>query len=77
MPKIDELKAKMDWLKEAVKILVAILLATGAGVAKLYLDLETGILFISGIFFMILVSAVIIAIVIKINKTITDIGDLP
>lgn len=42
MPKIDELKARMDWLKEAVKILVAILLATGAGVAKLYLDLEIG-----------------------------------
>jgi hypothetical protein len=77
MPKIDELKARMDWLKEAVKILVAMLLAAGAGVAKLYLDSEIGVLFISGIVFMILVSVVIVAIVIKINKTISDIGDLP
>jgi membrane protein YdbS with pleckstrin-like domain len=68
MPKIDELKARMDWLKEAVKILVAMLLAAGAGVAKLYLDSEIGVLFISGIVFMILVSVVIVAIVIKLIK---------
>lgn len=40
MAKIDEIKAHIDWLKDLFKILVTILVATIAGVSKLYLDVR-------------------------------------
>ena len=49
MPKLDEIKARLDWLKELFKILVAVLVADVAGLSKLYLDASIGILFYSGI----------------------------
>ena len=47
MPKLDEIKARLDWLKELFKILVAVLVADVAGLSKLYLDASIGILFYS------------------------------
>ncbi len=38
MAKIDEVKARIDWLKELFKIVVAVMVADIAGMAKLYLD---------------------------------------
>ena len=38
MEKIDEVKARIDWLKELFKIVVAVMVADIAGMAKLYLD---------------------------------------
>jgi len=49
MPKLDEIKARLDWLKELFKILVAVLVADVAGLSKLYLDASIGILFYSGL----------------------------
>lgn len=77
MPKIDELKSKLDWMKESVKILVAILLTLGAGIAKLYLDGNIGALFIAGVSLITASIFVITVIVLKINRTITEIGELP
>ncbi len=49
MPKLDEIKARLDWLKELFKILVAVLVADVAGLSKLYLDASIDILFYSGL----------------------------
>ena len=38
MAKIDEVKARIDWLKELFKIVVAVMVADVAGMAKLYLE---------------------------------------
>jgi hypothetical protein len=47
MPKLDEIKARIDWLKELFKIIVTIMVADIAGMAKLYLDNA-----INGLFYM-------------------------
>ena len=38
MAKIDEVKARIDWLKELFKVVVTVMVADVAGMAKLYLD---------------------------------------
>jgi len=38
MAQIDQVKAKIDWLKDILKILIAVLIATCAGICKLYLN---------------------------------------
>ena len=38
MAKIDEVKARVDWLKELFKIVIAVMVTDIAGMAKLYLD---------------------------------------
>jgi len=49
MPKLDEIKARLDWLKEQFKILVAVLVADVAGLSKLYSDASIGVLFYAGL----------------------------
>ncbi len=49
MPKLDEIRARLDWLKEQFKILITILVADVVGVSKLYLDAQNGLLFYSGL----------------------------
>ena len=49
MPKIDEVKSEIDWLKDLFKILVMVLVALVAGISKLYLDETINILFYIGI----------------------------
>ena len=43
MPKLDELKTRIDWLKELFKILAAMLVADVAGLAKLSSEPPIGI----------------------------------
>ncbi len=77
MAKIDELKEKINWLKELFKVLVMILVAIIAGISKLYLDNNYhNILFYLGIFvsFSILVWLLILSK--KINEDIKKLGDL-
>jgi ACR3 family arsenite efflux pump ArsB len=49
MAKIDEIKEHIGALKTYLTLLVATMLALGAGVAKLYRDEEVGILFWIGL----------------------------
>ena len=77
MAKIDEIKEKINWLKELFKVLVMILVATIAGISKLYLDNNYhNILFYLGVFvsFSILVWLLILSK--KINEDIKKLGDL-
>ena len=48
MAKIDEVKARIDWLKELFKIVVTVMVADVAGMAKLYLDNTIDVLFYGG-----------------------------
>jgi len=38
MGKLDEVKSRIDWLKDLFKILIAIMVADIAGIAKLFMD---------------------------------------
>ncbi len=48
MAKIDEVKARIDWLKELFKIVVTVMVADIAGMSKLYLDNTIDVLFYMG-----------------------------
>lgn len=76
MAKIDEIKSHIEWLKELFKILVAILVADIAGISKLYLDKEIGILFYAGIILIIVLSIWTAILSKKIEKHIKELGDL-
>lgn len=76
MAKIDEIKSHIDWLKDLFKILVAVLVADVAGVAKLYLSNDINILFYAGIVLVVVLSVWISVIAKKIEKHIAELGDL-
>jgi hypothetical protein len=76
MAKIDKVKAKIDWLKELFKIVVAIMVADVAGMAKLYLDNTIDVLFYAG--GLLLVVLVLFSVVIsrKMEHQISELEDL-
>jgi len=76
MAKIDEIKSHIDWLKDLFKILVAILVADIAGIAKLYIDENINILFYSGIVLIVLLSIWLAILAKKIERHIKELGDL-
>ena len=67
MPKLDEIRARLDWLKEQFKILVTILVADVAGVSKLYIDTQVDLLFYSGLVLLVVLTASIIIVSRKIE----------
>jgi hypothetical protein len=67
MPKLDEIKARIDWLKELFKIMVTIMVADIAGMAKLYLDNTVNIVFYMGGFLLPLLAVACILISKKIE----------
>jgi len=48
MAQIDEIKERINWLKDLFKILVMVLIALIAGVSKLFLNKDFNILFYLG-----------------------------
>jgi hypothetical protein len=76
MAKIDEVKARIDWLKEMFKILITVMVADVAGLAKLYLDNTISILFYLGasLLFVLVISCVVISQ--KIERQIKELGNL-
>ena len=77
MAKIDEIKERINWLKELFKILVMILIAVIAGISKLYLDGKfNNILFYLGVFLSIVIIIWLIFLFSKINKDIKKLRDL-
>ena len=77
MAKIDEIKEKINWLKELFKILVMILIAITAGMSKLYLDNNyNNILFYLGIIISFCILIWLLIISLKINKDIKKLGEL-
>ncbi len=48
MGKLDEVKSRIDWLKDLFKILITIMVADIAGIAKLFMDNKISLLFYMG-----------------------------
>ncbi len=76
MSKVDEIKARIDWLKELFKIVITIMVADIAGVAKLYIDNEIGILFYMGAVLLPMFSIACVTISRKIEAHLNELGEL-
>jgi len=76
MPKLDEIRARLDWLKEQFKILVTILVADVVGVSKLYLDAQNGLLFYSGLVLLLVLTVSIIIVSRKIEIHLIELRDI-
>jgi len=77
MAKVDEIKEHIGALKSYLNIIVAVLLAVGAGIAKLYIDNNIGLLFWLGSLLVIIVLIVFIAISKSMHRHIKKLKDLP
>ncbi len=73
---IDEIKERINWLKDLFKTLVMILIAIIAGVSKFYLDKDFNILFYIGIIVSFFVTIWILILFFKIEKEITNLGEI-
>ncbi len=76
MPKIDGIKARIDWLKELFKVVVTVMVADVAGMSKLYLDNMIGVLFYMGGFLLPILLYVCINISKKIERHFNELEEL-
>jgi hypothetical protein len=76
MAKIDEVKARIDWLKELFKIVVTVMVADVAGMAKLYLDKTIDVLFYGGGVLLGILVLVSIVISKKMERNISELENL-
>lgn len=76
MGKLDEIKEHIGALKTYLSIIVAIVLASGAGVAKLYDDNNVDLLFWLGIGVIVIAIAVFMLIARSMHNNIKKLKDL-
>ncbi len=76
MAKIDEIKEHINALRGYLNIVIAIILALGAGVSKLYVAAQISILFWIGIILIILLLAVFVTIAKAMHDNIKRLKDL-
>ncbi|MDF1876106.1 hypothetical protein JHD48_10210 [Sulfurimonas sp. SAG-AH-194-I05] len=76
MAKIDEIKEHIGALRGYLNIVIAIILALGAGISKLYLSLQINILFWIGIALTILLLIVFAIIARVMHNNIKKLKDL-
>jgi len=76
LAKIDEIKERINWLKELFKLLVMVLIAVIAGLSKLFLDGNINVLFYLGIILSLSILIWLIILSIKINKNIQKLKDI-
>ena len=74
---IDEIKERINWLKDLFKTLVMILIAVIAGISKLYLDKNyDNVLFYIGVCISLFGTIWILILFFKVEKEIRKLGDL-
>ena len=76
MGKIDEKKEYIGILKAYINVIVAFILAIGAGIAKLYISSDINLLFWIGIGFIIFFIVLFILVARKAHKEISILRDL-
>jgi len=76
MARIDEVKARLDWLKDQFKVLVAILVADVAGISKLYLDMQHGLLFYLGLVLLVVLAVAMMIVSRKIEIHLVELKDI-
>ena len=72
MVNIDSIKARIDWLKDGVKMLLSICVVAGAGVSGLYFENKSSLLFYIGLLFIISSSIFVVYLLFKIDKLIKE-----
>ena len=76
MGKIDEKRELIGILKVYMSLTVAVIVATGAGISKLYLNNQINDLFWLGLVFVFILSTVFVFIAYKAHKEIEKLKDL-
>ena len=76
MGKIDEKKEFIGALKFYLSVIVAVILAVGAGISKLYITQNIGILFWSGFFIVFIMLILFMFFSKKMHKEIKELKDL-
>jgi hypothetical protein len=76
MAKIDEVKARIDWVKELFKILITVMVADVAGMAKLYLDKTIDEIFYMGGFLLTILVVACIVVSRKMERQISELENL-
>ncbi|OUR83640.1 hypothetical protein A9Q82_02875 [Cycloclasticus sp. 46_120_T64] len=76
MSRLDEIKSRIDWLKDLFKIVIAIMVADVAGMATLYMDDKMGLLFYMGGLLLPLFAASCTVISRKIELHLNELGEL-
>ena len=76
MSKQEEVKARIDWLKDLFKIVITIMIADIAGMAKLYIDNEADLLFYLGGILLPIFAMTCIVISQKIELHLNELGEL-
>ena len=76
MSKQEEVKARIDWLKDLFKIVITIMIADIAGMAKLYIDNEADLLFYLGGILLPIFAMAYIVISQKIELHLNELGEL-
>ena len=76
MAKLDEIKEHIAALRGYLNIVIAIILALGAGISKLYLSMQINILFWIGIILILLLLTVFIIIARVMHNNIKKLKDL-
>ncbi len=76
MARIDEIKEKINWLKDLFKLLTMIFVGLVAGLSKLFLDKKINLIFYLGIVVSVVILIWLAIIALKINKNIKSLKDL-
>ena len=76
MSRLDEIKSRIDWLKDLFKIVIAIMVANIAGMAALYIDNTISLLFYMGGALLPLLAVSCIVISQKIELHLNELGEL-
>jgi len=76
MSKLDEIKSRIDWLKDLFKIVITIMVADIAGVAKLFIDHNIGLLFYMGASLLPVFAMACVIISQKVELHLNELGEL-
>ena len=76
MSRLEEIKSRIDWLKDLFKIVITIMVADIAGVASLFIDNKIGLLFYMGASLLPVFTMACIVISQKIELHLNELGEI-
>ena len=76
MSRLDEIKSRIDWLKDLFKIVITIMVADVAGMSALYIDNAVTLLFYMGGALLPLLAVSCVVISRKIELHLNELGEL-
>jgi len=76
MSRLDEVKSRIEWLKDLFKILITIMVADIAGIAKLFMDDKISLLFYMGVCLLLILAIGCVVASQKIELHLKELGGL-